>query len=361
MTTSQTQPYAKNLWYVAALASEVEAEALFSRTILDTLVLIYRKQDGTAVAMRDRCPHRFVPLSMGKRDGDDVVCAYHGLKFDCEGKCSHNPHGNQHIPDAAKVQSFPLVERYGFLWIWMGDADKADPNIIPDYTGLIDGHPNSVGYTYMYRECNYELINDNVMDLSHIDHLHGEVITTRGKLSPQVPKINETDHSVTARWEWEQTPALLILNEFLPEPMASARHFIEITWEAPTNIQLSVGCTQDDAAALDLEGCVGQYDLHICTPESVGTTHYFFATRRNHLEEDGEFNKMKIQAMHDAFVTEDGPALDAVQQQMESTDLFAMKPVLLPSDIAAVKVRRKLDGLVQAELAAPVGLVKESA
>ena len=66
---------------------------------------------------------------------------------------------------------------------------------------------------------------------------------------------------------------------------------------------------------LDLSNCVGQYDLHICTPESATTTHYFFATRRNHLEEDGEFNEMKIKAMHDAFVTEDGPALDAAHKE----------------------------------------------
>ena len=360
MTTSQSQPYAKDLWYVAALASEVDKEALFSRTLLDTLVLIYRKQDGTPVAMRDRCPHRFIPLSMGKRDGDEVVCAYHGLKFGCDGKCTHNPHGNQHIPDAAKVQSYPLIERDGFLWIWMGDADKADPADIPDYSSLVDGHLNSVGYTYMYRECHYELINDNVMDLSHIDHLHGEIITTRGKLSPQVPQISETDHSVTARWEWEQTPAMLIFNEFLPDPQGQARHFFEITWLAPSNIQLSVGATQGDGP-LDLGNCVGQYDLHTSTPETGETTHYFFATRRNHIEDDGEFNKMKIQAMHEAFVTEDGPVLDAVQDTMGTSDLFSLGPVLLPSDIAPVKVRRKLDALVQAEQAPAARLVKENA
>ena len=303
MTTTQNLPYLSNIWYVAALSTEVDDEALFSRTLLDTSVMIYRRQDGTPVALRDRCPHRFVPLSQGKRDGDSVVCPYHGLSFDCSGKCNHNPHGNQHIPEAAVVQSFPLVERYGFLWIWMGNQ-PANPDLIPDYGPLVDGHPNGVGYTYMRRECNYELINDNVMDLSHIDHLHGEIITTRGKLSPQVPQLSETADTVSARWEWEQTPPMLIFNQFLPAP--------------------------------------GQYDLHTCTPETLNSTHYFFGTRRNHLEDDAEFNAMKTKAMHDAFETEDGPVLDAVHQQMGTTDLFSLKPVLLPSDIAAVKVRRKL-------------------
>ncbi|MFK4752861.1 Rieske 2Fe-2S domain-containing protein [Oceanobacter antarcticus] len=340
MTTTQNLPYLSNIWYVAALSTEVDDEALFSRTLLDTSIMIYRRQDGTPVALRDRCPHRFVPLSQGKRDGDSVVCPYHGLSFDCSGKCNHNPHGNQHIPEAAVVQSFPLVERYGFLWIWMGNQ-PANPDLIPDYGPLVDGHPNGVGYTYMRRECNYELINDNVMDLSHIDHLHGEIITTRGKLSPQVPQLSETADTVSARWEWEQTPPMLIFNQFLPAPEASARHFIGITWSAPANIQLTVGATQNNDS-LDLHHCVGQYDLHTCTPETLNSTHYFFGTRRNHLEEDAEFNAMKTKAMHDAFETEDGPVLDAVHQQMGTTDLFSLKPVLLPSDIAAVKVRRKL-------------------
>ncbi|WP_221797111.1 aromatic ring-hydroxylating dioxygenase subunit alpha [Oceanobacter mangrovi] len=347
-TTPANRPYPLNAWYVAALSSEVDGENLFSRTLLDTGVMIFRRQDGTAVALRDRCPHRFVPLSMGKRNGDSVVCLYHGLSFNCSGECDHNPHGNQHIPAAARIQSYPLVERYGFLWIWMGD-ETANPDDIPDYGPLVDGHPNGVGYTYMYRQCNYELINDNVMDLSHIDHLHGEIITTRGQLSPQTPAITDSEENVSARWEWQQTPALLILNQFLPAPDASARHFIEIHWSAPANIQLSVGCTQDDQSPLDLKHCVGQYDLHTCTPETATTTHYFFGTRRNHLEDDAEFNQMKIANMHEAFVTEDGPVVDAVQQEMGTNDLFGLKPVLLPSDIAAVKVRRRLAALIEKE------------
>lgn len=339
--TSWQSPYLTNVWYVAALSTDVDGEALFSRTLLDIGVLIYRRADGSAVALQDRCPHRFVPLSMGKRNGDDVVCPYHGLTFDCSGKCSHNPHGNQHIPQAARVRAFPMVERYGLLWIWMGDAEAANPDLIPDFGPLVDGHPNAVGYTYMHRDCYYELITDNVMDLSHIDHLHGEIITTRGQLSPQVPAISETATTVSAHWEWQQTPALLIFNQFLPDQQASARHFFDITWSAPANIQLSVGCTQGDGN-LNLRNCIGQYDLHTSTPETSGSTHYFFVTRRNHLEEDAEFNAMKIKAMHDAFVAEDGPVLDAVHKEMGTTDLFSLNPVLLPSDVAPVKVRRKL-------------------
>ena len=338
-------PFLLNAWYVAALSTEVGPEALFHRRILDTSILIYRRQDGTPVALHDRCPHRFAPLHLGKRIGDEVACLYHALQFDCSGQCTKNPHGNGQIPKAAKVRSFPLQERYGFLWIWMGEA-APDLGRLPDF-GVLDAGPDTgVAYTYMHMKANYELIIDNVMDLSHIDHVHGEIITTRGQLSPLVPQMRESEEAISARWEWQQTPAMLIFASFLPEPTAGARHFFDITWTPPANIQLSVGATQDDQA-LDLRGCIGQYDLHTCTPETANTTHYYFATRRNHRVEDADYNAMKIQAMHAAFENEDGPIIEAVHHEMGTTDFFGLNPVLMTNDVAPVKVRRRLKQLIQ--------------
>src|SRR3546814_17286100 len=96
--------FIKNAWYVAALATEVGPQDLFHRKLLGDSVLLYRKQDGQAVAMRDRCPHRFATLHLGKRDGDQVVCGYHALKFACTGKCTHKPHRDGKITtDAQKT------------------------------------------------------------------------------------------------------------------------------------------------------------------------------------------------------------------------------------------------------------------
>ena len=336
-----------NAWYVAALSTEVGPEALFHRRILGQNVLLYRRQGGSPVALRDRCPHRFVPLHLGKREGDCVVCPYHALRFDPSGACTHNPHGDGKIPKAAQVRSYELQERWGFIWIWMGD-EPADPAQLPDYTPLDLGHSNALGYTYMHLKANFELIMDNVMDLSHIDHVHGEIITTRGQLSPKVPQVDERNNSIVARWQWEQTPPVLIFADFLPKPKDEARHFFEITWTAPANIQLSVGATQGDGP-LNLENTVGQYDLHTATPETADTTHYFFATRRNHNVDDVEFNRIKIQAMHGAFENEDGPIIEAVHAEMGGSDFFALRPVLMTNDVAAMRVRRRFEALLAAE------------
>ena len=310
-------------------------------------MLLYRKQDGTPVAMQDRCPHRFAPLHLGKRDGDDVVCHYHALRFDCSGQCTHNPHGDGKIPKAAKIQTFPLLERFGFIWIWVGD-EKPVATKLPDFSPLDEGHKNGLAHTYMHVKAHYELIIDNVMDLSHIDHVHSEIITTRGELSPKIPTIDQEERSISARWEWTQTPPMLIFADFLPQPTAIARHFFNITWTPPANIQLSVGALQNDEP-LELENCVGQYDLHTTTPETEDTTHYFFATRRNHNEEDAEYNKVKIEAMHAAFENEDGPVIEAVHEEMGATDFFSLKPVLGTNDIAPVKVRQLLQKLIAEE------------
>jgi len=341
--------YLTNTWYVAALSQELPDKGLFTRTLLDTPVVMYRKvEDGSPVALLDRCPHRFVPLSMGHREGDDVVCAYHGLRFDERGACNHNPHGQGTIPRAARVQSFPVLERYGFVWIWMGDQP---PSELPDFGELERGPATGVAHTYMPRPCHYELITDNVMDLSHVDHLHGEIITTRGQLSPKVPKLIEEDGTVAVRWDWEQTPPMMIFNAFLPEPGVSARHFVRVTWHAPTHLQLTIGATQDPDIELTYDNCTSQYDLHTCTPESAGSTHYFFATRRNHNVDDEQYNQLKIKGMHDAFVDEDGPVLDAVHKMMGTSDFFSLNPVLISSDAGPVRVRRLLQQRIEAEQA----------
>jgi vanillate O-demethylase monooxygenase subunit len=339
--------FLRNAWYAAALSTELRKDAFLARTLLETPVVMYRKQDGTPVALHDRCPHRFAPLHLGRRIGDEISCVYHALRFDCNGQCTYNPHGAGHIPKAARVRAFPLLERNGFVWIWMGD-EAVDPGRLPDFSGL-DGEPaTALAFTYMHMKANYELIVDNVMDLSHIDHVHSEIITTRGQLSPLVPDVRETNDAISARWEWKQTPAMLIFADFLPNPKAEARMYFNITWTPPASIQLSVGATQDEGA-LDLTNCVGQYDLHTTTPESALTSHYWFATRRNHLENDGDFNAKKIAAMHAAFQNEDGPVIEAVQRSMGDGEFFDLNPVLMSNDIAPVRVRKLLKRLISEE------------
>jgi len=341
-----------NAWYVAAMDTEVEGQALFHRRLLDTSVLIYRKEDGSLAAMHDRCPHRFAPLHMGRRVGDEVSCLYHGLQFDCTGRCTHSPHGDGVPPPRAKVRTFPVVERYGFIWVWMGDAERADEALLPDFSLLPGPHPNGVGYGYMHMKANYELIVDNVMDLSHVDHLHGPLLNTAGKLSPQKPPVHETHDSVLVRWEWQQHPPMGLLAPFLPQPTDAAEQFVQVLWTAPASMALSVGAVQ---GSRNYDQGIVSWDFHILTPETETSTHYFFATRRNFLVDDAALNKAKLDGMIATFLAEDEPVIAAVQKEMGGRDFWSMKPALLSSDPAPAKARRRLQALIEAENQAASG------
>src|SRR6266481_4355791 len=158
--------FLKNAWYAAAWSDEV-GRHLLRRVIMGQAILFYRKEDGTAVALTNRCAHRFAPLHLGKLEGDTVSCPYHALRYDSSGKCVFNPNGDQRIP-AAQLRTYALVERYGVLWIWPGDSTRADAGRIPDLSFLED----RVRYTpvtgLLHVRANYRYITDNLVDNAHV-------------------------------------------------------------------------------------------------------------------------------------------------------------------------------------------------
>lgn len=163
----------RNSWYVAGFANEI-GERPLARRILGDSVLLYRLSDGKAVALQNRCPHRLVPLSLGQRVGDEIQCRYHGLKFAGDGRCTFIP-GQSVIPPNARAVSFPLVERHGLAWIWIGRAELASETAIPDLPWLGDPHwRQSPGYHHF--ECDYRLMTDNLLDLSHETYVHRHTI-----------------------------------------------------------------------------------------------------------------------------------------------------------------------------------------
>lgn len=346
--TNKKKVYLEDCWYVACFSSEVNGIDLFSRTILDVPVVIYRSDSGEPHALIDRCPHRFLPLSMGHRAGDDIVCHYHGLQFDCSGSCVKNPHGTGSIPQKAVVRKFPLVERDGFIWIWMGDPKIADANQVMDCSVLSDNPETSIVENYMHNEANYLLVVDNIMDLSHIDHIHGPLINTHGQLSPQIPKVTElSDSELYIRWDWDADPVMELFVPHLDEPESNAEQFFSVTWKAPSNMHLQVGAKQGGADYYD-DGLVFD-DFHIMTPETESTTHYFHRSTRNFLKHDVEYNRAHQEGIRNAFITEDKPVIDRQQLAVGSADILDLNPVLLSSDVGNLKVRRCLSGLISSE------------
>lgn len=166
----------RNGWYVIAFARDLKRE-LAGRWLLNEPVVLYRREDGQPVALSGLCPHRFFPLAKGRLVGDGIVCGYHGFAFDAGGHCTDIP-GQSNIPSTCKLRSYPVVEHGIWVWIWPGDPDKADTSLLPDLAAIghsVEGFAVEPFYEHELK-ARYQLLNDNLMDLSHLAFLHSSSI-----------------------------------------------------------------------------------------------------------------------------------------------------------------------------------------
>jgi phenylpropionate dioxygenase-like ring-hydroxylating dioxygenase large terminal subunit len=336
-----------NAWYCVTWASQVSRDEMMGRTLLNEPVLLYRKENGEAVAIGNRCPHRFAPLHLGKLKGDAVQCPYHGLTFNESGACVHNPHGDGALPEAAKVKSYRLVERDGILWIWMGDQGKADESLIPDFSTLLDP-AFAKSEDYLNIGANYQLMTDNLLDLSHVPFLHPF-------LSPQGPPppgfeakfdLKQEDNTVYAFTTLINVPVSPLFQILWQENVEVGEMRSHMRWNPPSNLWLDNGITY--VGRPTSEGPAFP-SAHLLTPETETSTHYHWAAARDRKIDDIELGKELAAGVRQAFEHEDEPIIEACQRMMGTTDLMSLKPVILPGDGAAIRARRILAKLIAAE------------
>lgn len=340
--------YLRSTWYVAGWSSEIVKGQLLARTLLDEPVVFWRDNEGAARALLDRCPHRFAPLSMGKvpPDGESVQCPYHGLEFGKNGQCTLNPHGDGSIPRAATVKTFPVEERWGTVWIWMGDATLADASLIPDYSCL-DTEQHHVATGSLQVDANYLLEVDNIMDLSHIQFLHAN--TLGGDAARGQSEVRQEGNSV---WSLRETHDEL-LPEFLYQafdiPMGRrVDRWLDVRWDAPSNLLLLSGAA---ATGQPRESGRGTPIAHFFTPSSWKRTHYFFAISldKKAWPDGAERAPQIVEGIRGPFLHEDSPMIEAQQRRIGNADFWSLNPVLLSSDAPGVRARRVLQGLIQGE------------
>jgi vanillate O-demethylase monooxygenase subunit len=338
-------PFLRNRWYCAAWSNEISRQPL-ARTLLNEKVVLYRKEDGGIIAIGNVCPHRFAPLHEGKLHGDALACPYHGLQFGEGGACLLNPHGDI-IPPTLRVKGYPVVERDAMAWIWMGDPDSADQSSIPAFPRHDNPEFATVGGLIAIRG-NYELVSDNLLDLSHTQFLHpvlkretdpeadigyefiyeGDVVTTLYK------RINVKPHGM-ARFVWPDAPERI-------------NSYSELRWEAPAAMTLKL--TFETVAGAENPRRLSTWGAEVVTPETDLTSHYFFSSARDFRQDDLEFGEALRIAIQTVFTNEDGGVIASVQENMGAeTDLVSLRPVILPTDAAAVRARRILRRMLREE------------
>lgn len=185
----------QNGWYVLAFAQELKQE-LVSRWLLNEPVVLFRKESGEPVALSGLCPHRFYPLGKSKLEHDHITCGYHGFEFDAQGACTNIP-GQDNIPATCKLRNYPVVEHGMWIWVWPGDPAKADKSLLPNLVEISHDRPGFTPMPFYFHEikARYQLLNDNLLDLSHLAFLHattigvGDNATVPEELTEEPPRI----------------------------------------------------------------------------------------------------------------------------------------------------------------------------
>jgi vanillate O-demethylase monooxygenase subunit len=338
--------FVRNAWYVAAWQSELDALP-YAATIIGEPVVLYRKRDGSAVALADMCPHRFAPLHRGKIVDDEIECGYHGLRFAASGRCVHNPVGGGAIPSAARLISYPVIERDQLVWIWMGDPARADPACIADFAWLRD-HQSYVmtGAHSMQQALGYELIIDNLLDLTHGAFLHPTTLGSEA-LARGTAKVRQVGNRIHYdRWNPDGEPATLFTLSGAATKGEPVDFWNDMRWDPPGAFYLEVGVTKPGRPREE-----GSFmgSVHILTPQTETSTVYRWMLFRNFAMDSAEVTASIERLVEYAFREEDEPMLTAVQKRMAGRDFWDMRPLLLSSDKAAVLARRTLARLIEAD------------
>jgi phenylpropionate dioxygenase-like ring-hydroxylating dioxygenase large terminal subunit len=340
-----TMPFLKNVWYVAANGSEID-EGLVSRRICNELLVLYRTSAGEVAALEDRCPHRFVPLSMGKRIGDTLQCGYHGLRFDQAGACVEKPNDADNHNLNPCLKSYPAVERHGAVWVWMGREEQADPAKIPEVKFITDKARYAAPQGYSYMRANYQLIADNLLDLSHVHYLHPQAHqgSAFAAFKNEIRQEGDTIWSMLWRPHYYVDEVRQKLWGFSSDDVEGQGHS---RWDAPGVVLVQTAFWEHGKG---IEDGVETPSAHFLTPETEFTTHYFWAAGRTFNLDNPEADQLSRVQLKEIFEVQDGPMIESQQAAMgASTDFLEHRPIILKADAAGVMARRLMKRKIREE------------
>ncbi|MBU2867819.1 aromatic ring-hydroxylating dioxygenase subunit alpha [Pacificibacter marinus] len=334
----------RNAWYVAAWSSEIDDE-LRRFVILGDPVLLYRRGDGTVAALEDRCPHRLLPLSKGKRIGDAVQCGYHGLTFGSDGKCTRVP-GQDKIPPSAYVEAYPTEERHGIVWIWMGDAHSANTDDIFDLPQFSDPNWHAHHGDALHLESNYLNVAENLVDPAHVSFVHP---TTLGNsASENVPVHVSTEGKTITAWRWirdaEPIGFFKAFGGFTGN--VDRWHYYHLYVPSIAVIDFGSADVADKIKEDDRDSGNRIFALHFMTP----VTENYTIDRWMHLRNtavDTEEASEKIDAMFRIAFGEDKEILEAVHAEEQAP--LKRRPIRIAVDRGPMVYRKRINALLERE------------
>lgn len=267
-------PLLYNHWYVAGLCEDFDREPK-ARTLLERSIVFYRTTDGTLVAAQNRCLHRSFPLSESYLEGDELVCGYHGIRYDPTGTIVRIP-SQKKCPDR-KLRTYPVVEQGPLVFIWMGDEDAPDMSTLPDFPFLADEEQLTLHGAH-HLEASYLLMQENLNDLTHFSYLHHNSAGFDDSFLELPTTVEETPDGV-ACYRVERNPERIKV--FLPPDVQARIGDLALEqWDG--GLALSPGVFKGDAPIKlgdpdsdDVE-VFQRYIMHYITPETATTCHYWW-------------------------------------------------------------------------------------
>jgi len=336
--------FLRNNWYVAAWRNELE-DGLNPVELLGDRIVLYRRSDGTPVALEDACPHRKLPLSMGRLEGDRIECGYHGLTFDGAGACTRAP-GSPRATAVARVRSYPAEERYGLIWLWMGDPAVADIRKIPPVDHYGDPAWGMNRGQAMTVDCHYLYLTDNLLDPTHVAWVHktsfGNADCEEEPLDTKVEEIGVT----VSRWMFDIEPAPFYARYLKFAGRCDRKQHYEVRYPCNAIIRaifVPAGTggegrpLHEDAFLMD--------SYNFLTPINEHQTRYFWFQLRNFSPDDENVSNEFSASVRDAF-EEDRLILNAVHKGMAEKKTANID---LKSDLGARRFRRGLSTMIGQE------------
>jgi phenylpropionate dioxygenase-like ring-hydroxylating dioxygenase large terminal subunit len=344
---SSHHTYPRNAWYVGAFANEVNRTP-FERTLLGERILFYRTEAGAPVAVDARCAHRRFPLAAGYLTGDDITCKYHGWQFDGSGACTTIP-SQERVPAGCKIRSYPVVQIWNWVWVWTGDAALADPATIPDHNTQLkvtnpEWHAVIGGHSIL--KARNQLMVENLLDLSHLSFVHNQSIGTASVAATPVEMETFPGGIVATRkmLDGEVPPSFRKLMNI----EGPADRTTSSTFYAP-GITLAGSAFSKPVTNGEKPHVYGDFKvLHVTTPETPTTSHYFWGWTRSFGIGDETLTENMTAMLYNVFM-EDKVAIEL--QELAIVDGEERGDFSAAADAPALRGRHMLEAMMDAELA----------
>lgn len=277
---AQAQPampkFPLDQWYMAGFSTDLTDKPV-GRTFLNQRVVLFRTGDGQVAALEDRCCHRSLPLSCGTIEAGGVRCGYHGMLYAPDGVCIEIP-GQERIPGKARVRAYHVSEKNRIIWIWMPKEIGGAPlTEAPNYPWHDDPR-FKFGTGHYHYKAPWQLIHDNLLDLSHLGYVHLKTIGGNAKLhmNAEMKVTQEGDTVKVVRQMPGSTP---------PPTYKAAYPFGETCdrWQEIefdlSHLRIWTGAVEPGTADINDPQRVGfsMRGLHGITPETDETCHYFWS------------------------------------------------------------------------------------